>query len=156
MLKHFIYIYINPHEISVITHILKLKKLELKTCSWTCAIFRFSSSFYSLPFFNHVSFGELPSFHKVKARQSAMNTSSLLPFWEVLRPKPGQPGSSLRLTRLFLQIWNEDNKRQCTILYLAYTHRVCVELLVAIFLGIKEETAHRLKSIHWEYQNQDI
>lgn len=39
--KHFRYIYNNPHDKRMITHIFNLKKLELETCSWTRAIFKF-------------------------------------------------------------------------------------------------------------------
>lgn len=129
--KHFIYIYINPHDINVITHIFNLKKLEIGTCSWTHAIFKFPSSLSYPALFSIIfSLALSPlSFHIIMTRLSIMNGSPLLP--------NGKSCDQTRLTKLFSYIWNGDNKRQHSILYLAYNTQCMCGTAMAIFLALR-------------------
>lgn len=80
--KHFTYIYINPHDKRMNTHNFNLKKLELRTCSWTHVIFKFPSSLSYPSLFSIIFPLAISPFsfrNTVKTKQSIMNGSPLLP-----------------------------------------------------------------------------
>ena len=108
-----------------------MKKLELGTCSWTYAIFKFPSSLsYPTPFSIIFPLAISPlSFHIVMARQSIMNGSPL--------PPNGKSCYPARLTKLFPHIWNWNNERQHSIFYLTYNTQSMCGTAMAIFLALR-------------------